>query len=179
MRLVLSPLMVLSIAMLAGCATAPKSEQGKEDLEASARSTLARLYLMDETLEPFLAKSAGFAVFPGVGKGGAIVGGAYGRGVLIENGQVVGYTDLSQATIGLQLGGQKFAEVVAFERSRELTEFKRGEFSFTAQASAVALKSGAAKTAKYELGVAVFVEPLAGLMAEAALGGQSFTYQPK
>jgi lipid-binding SYLF domain-containing protein len=179
MRLVLSPLMALSIAMLAGCATAPKSQEGKEDLEATAMQTLERLYLMDESLKPFLDNSAGFAIFPSVGKGGAIFGGAYGRGVVIEKGEVVGYTDLSQATVGLQLGGQKFAEIVAFESSRELTEFKRGEFSFTAQASAVALKSGAAKTAKYELGVAVFVEPLAGLMAEAAIGGQSFTFQPK
>lgn len=169
----------LGVWMLAGCATAPKTEQGKADLEAQAQRTLARLQLMDESLKPFLERSAGYAVFPGVGKGGAIVGGAYGRGVLIEDAKVVGYTDLSQATIGLQLGGQKFAEVIAFETKRELEQFKRGEFSFTAQASAVALKSGSAATAKYEWGVAVFVEPLAGLMAEAAIGGQSFTFEPK
>lgn len=178
MRSVLSPLMVC-LVLLAGCATAPKTEQAKDDLETTARQTLERMYLMDDSLKPFLDKSAGFAIFPGVGKGGAIFGGAYGRGVVIEKGEVVGYADLSQATVGLQLGGQKFAEVVAFETNRELTEFKRGEFSFTAQTSAVALKSGAARSAKYELGVAVFIEPIAGLMAEAALGGQSFTFQPK
>jgi lipid-binding SYLF domain-containing protein len=178
MRLALST-SILSLAMLAGCATAPKSEEGKANLESEAETTLARLQLMDESLKPFLDKSAGYAVFPGIGKGGLILGGAYGRGVVVEQGVVVGYADLSQATVGAQIGGQKFAEVIAFETNRELTQFKRGEFSFTAQTSAVALKSGAAKSAKYEYGVAVFIEPIAGLMAEAALGGQSFTFQPK
>jgi lipid-binding SYLF domain-containing protein len=114
-----------------------------------------------------------------VGKGGIIAAGAYGRGQVYEQGEFIGYSDISQATIGAQIGGQTFSEVLAFENPDAMETFKSGQFAFDANASAVALKSGAAASAKYEHGVAVFVEPIGGLMVEAAVGGQSFSFQPK
>jgi lipid-binding SYLF domain-containing protein len=118
-------------------------------------------------------------VFPTVGKGAVGVGGAYGKGVLYENGTPVGYCDLSQASIGLQLGGQGYTEIIAFENQDALNRFKSGNFAFDAQATAVALKSGAGANAKYANGVAVFTMDEAGLMYEASIGGQKFSYQPK
>ena len=92
---------------------------------------------------------------------------------------MVGYCDLSQASIGLQLGGQAYTEIIAFEDKAALDKFKTGNLAFAAQATAVALKSGAGANAKYDDGVAVFTMGESGLMYEASIGGQSFSYQPK
>jgi len=119
----------------------------------------------------------GSAVFPKIGKGGAGVGGAYGKGVLYRDGQIVGYCDMSQASIGLQLGAQTYTEIICFEDQKSFDRFKTGNFTFDAQATAVALKSGAGANAKYSNGVAVFTMDEAGLMFEAAIGGQKFAYQ--
>ncbi len=171
-------LMMMTLA-IAACETAPKSQQGKDDLEQDVQQTMARLELADPTLREFLDKSAGYAIFPSVGKGGFIVGGSYGRGIVYVDGQAVGFSDLSQATVGAQVGGQEYAQIIAFATIRELNQFKQGELTFSANATAVALKSGVGKSAKYQDGIAIFVEPIAGLMAEASVGGQSFSFQPK
>jgi lipid-binding SYLF domain-containing protein len=126
-----------------------------------------------------LNKSDGYVIFPTVGKGAVGIGGSYGRGEVFEHGIFVGYADISQGTIGLQLGGQTFTEVIAFADDPAMKKFESGQFAFDANASAVAMKSGAASTDTYTNGVAVFVDVQGGLMAEAAIGGQSFTYQPK
>ncbi|HUG98143.1 MAG TPA: YSC84-related protein [Gammaproteobacteria bacterium] len=168
------------VALAVGaCATAPVTVEGKADIEADAAKTLTAARAADPTLVPILNASAGYAVFPKVGKAAAGVGGAYGRGVLYERGRAVGYCDLSQATIGMQLGGQTYAEIIAFETKNAVDNFKQGNFQFAAQATAVALKSGAGANAKYKDGVAVFTMDEAGLMYEAAVGGQKFSYQPK
>ncbi|RPJ35986.1 MAG: hypothetical protein EHM35_08900, partial [Planctomycetaceae bacterium] len=122
--------------------------------------------------------SAGYAVFPTVGKGAVGVGGAFGRGELIQGGRVVGYCSLTQASIGLALGGQAYSELIFFETPEALQKFKSGDYTFSAQVSAVALKSGASANAKYADGVAVFTMGEEGLMVEASVGGQRFSFQP-
>jgi lipid-binding SYLF domain-containing protein len=115
---------------------------------------------------------------PEIGKGGLIVGGAYGKGQLFDRqGRLIGYCDVSQGTLGAQIGGQSFGEIIFFENDRALTEFKDGKFALAAQASAVALTSGAAAAAKYDNGVALFIMNPKGLMLEASVGGQQFGYQ--
>lgn len=164
---------------LTGCSTAPTTESGRATIQQEAGDALAKARKNDPTLGTMLDKAAGYAVFPNVGKGAIGVGGAYGKGVLYEGGSVVGYCDLTQATIGFQLGGQAYSEIIAFENAADANRFKTGNFAFTAQATAVALKSGAGANAKYTDGVAVFTFDEAGLMGEAALGGQKFSYQAK
>lgn len=167
-------------AMVAGgCATAPKTEAKKVELRARGNATLATLEAKDASLGEFLRNAHGYAVFPSVGKGGLGLGGAYGRGEVYEQGEFVGYADITQFTIGLQAGGQTFAEIIAFEDRTAMENFKHGKVKFSANASAVALKAGAAKTAKYEKGVAIFTSPNGGLMFEASVGGQEFGYVPK
>lgn len=168
----------MALLALSACSTAPKSVEGKSDLRSDAARALAKAQQADPTLVPILDAAAGYAVFPSVGKGAAGVGGAYGKGVLYERGVVVGYCDLSQASIGFQLGGQAYTEIIAFENQQALNRFKQGRFQFDAQATAVALKSGAGANAKYADGVAVFTMDEAGLMYEASVGGQKFSYQP-
>jgi hypothetical protein len=96
-----------------------------------------------------------------------------------ERGQHIGYSDLTQGTVGVQAEGQSFSEFLVFENKAALDRFKEGQFGFTADASAVVLTSGAATNATFVDGVAVVVQPLRGVMVEAAIGGQQFTYQAK
>jgi lipid-binding SYLF domain-containing protein len=167
-----------ALLTLAGCKTAPDTEGEKTELHTSVLNTRHRIEAQDPSLQKHIDNAYGYAIFPSVGKGGAVVGGAYGRGEVYEQGKRVGWADLSQATIGAQLGGQTFSELILFENKAALDSFKNGNLKFTANASAVAVKSGAADASKYADGVLVFVEPKAGLMLEAAIGGQSFSYKP-
>jgi lipid-binding SYLF domain-containing protein len=171
-------LMAGALLTLAGCATAPDTEAQKAELRTNSDKAMTHLKTLDPSVQNKLANAYGYAIFPSVGKGGAIVGGAYGRGEVYEQGKMVGWADLSQATIGAQLGGQSFSELILFENKAALDNFRNGRLKFAANASAVALKSGAAESAAYTDGVLVLVEPISGLMVEAALGGQSFSFQP-
>jgi len=163
--------------LLASCATAPASREDKAALGAAATSRLQQMRTADPALDALLQKGYGYAVFPQVDKGGLGVGGAYGRGVVYERGQHVGYSNLTQGTVGVQAGGQTFSELLVFETKAALDRFKAGQFGFTADASAVVLTSGAATQANFVDGVAVVVQSLSGVMVEAAIGGQKFTYQ--
>lgn len=170
---------MLGLLGLSACATAPETVEGKADIVSEANVAIAKAKKSDPSMTSTLNSSAGYAVFPSVGKGAVGVGGAYGKGVLYEGGYSVGYCDLSQASIGFQLGGQSYTEIIVFKTRQAVTQFKEGNFRFDAQATAVALKSGAGTNAEYKDGVAVFTMDEAGLMFEASIGGQKFSYQAK
>ncbi len=143
-----------------------------------AEAAIALFKKADPSISRFFEKSAGWAVFPSVAKGAIGIGGAGGSGVLFEKGKATGKTSLAQVTIGLALGGQEYAEIIFFENDLALTSFKGGDFALAAQVSAVAAASGAAASAKYSQGVAVFTIAIGGLMYEASVGGQKFGYEP-
>lgn len=141
-----------------------------------AHETLQRMQAVDPGIKRFLKSAYGYAVFPTVAKGGFVVGGAYGKGGLfLRSGSMVADCNLSQATVGLQLGGQTYSEVIFFRNKTYFDHFKAGRFAFDAQASAVAVTAGAAANAAYSHGTAVFSLPKAGLMYEASIGGQRFS----
>ena len=165
--------------MTAGCSTAPESSADKADLQARAASAVARAKQTDPTIAQRIRAAAGHAVFPRIGKGAAGVGGAYGKGILYEKEELVGYCDMVQATVGAQLGGKTYTEILVFENVAALDHFKAGTFALDAQATAVAVDAGAAANATFAQGVAVFTMGDAGLMFEAAIGGQKFSYEPK
>lgn len=131
----------------------------------------------DPGIETFFENSAGYAVFPTVGKGAIGIGGAHGKGLVIVNDKVVGKTSLSQVTVGLSLGGQKYSQFIFFKDDVALGHFQRGNYEMGAQASAVAVTAGASADADYDKGVAVFTNVGGGLMADASVGGQKFTYE--
>jgi len=151
---------------------APRADEHAEVVQA-----IADFKQKDPTIAKFFESSAGYAVFPSIGKGAIGIGGAHGNGELLVGGKAIGSTSMTQVTIGLQLGGQSYAEVIFFEDQKTLDAFKKGDYEFAAQASAVALKSGAAANAKYASGVAVFTMAKGGLMTEASIGGQKFSYK--
>lgn len=146
-------------------------------LMADADEAKATLIKADHGLTDYFDNAAGYVLFPNVGKGGFIVGGASGNGVVYENGIAVGMADLKKLDIGLQAGGQAIIQVIFFETPLDLARFKEGNFKFSAEATAVAVESGVAVNANYQDGVATFALPKAGLMASASVGGQKFSYK--
>jgi lipid-binding SYLF domain-containing protein len=143
-----------------------------------AQETIAVFKKADPKLSRFFDNAVGYAVFPTVVKGAAGVGGARGSGIVFEKGKAVGKASLTQGTIGAQLGGQTYSEVIFFETVPAFTDFKKGELALAAQVSAVAASADASKNAKYQDGVAVFTIGKGGLMAEASVGGQKFGFEP-
>jgi lipid-binding SYLF domain-containing protein len=171
---------VVAVALLAtGCASpAPKTSAERQSLVSEADAAVSTMTAKDPSLRDFLDRSYGYVVFPNVGKGGAVVGGAYGRGVVFEQGRPIGFANLKQASIGAQLGGQTYSEVIAFQNQGALERIKVGDFDMGGEVSAVALKAGAARTAQFQGGMAVFVQPKGGLMAEASNKGQKINFEP-
>ena len=167
---------LMSAAVVGGAI--PVSAEDLESKKKEAAETVAVFQKADPTLVPFFEKSVGYVVFPKVGKGGLVIGGAHGTGLVFEKGAVTGEATLSQATIGLQAGGQSFSEVIFFESAGALSNFKKSDWTMSAQVGAVAAAEGAGKNAKYQEGVAVFTLVRTGLMAEAAVGGQKFKFTP-
>ena len=163
--------------LLVSCATAPASRADKNALLTDSATALKRMSAEDPGVAALVQKGYGYAMFPTVTKGGLVVGGARGQGVVYERGRHVGYCDLTQGSVGLQAGAQTFSELLVFENKAALDRFKAGQLNFAADASAVVLKTGVAADARFIDGVAVVVSPIGGAMVEAALGGQKFTYQ--
>jgi lipid-binding SYLF domain-containing protein len=171
----------LKLSVVAGLAAAlatPISARAADATLNDAKHAVTAIKLADPGQERFLDHAAGYAIFPNVAKGGLVVGGAGGTGFLFVNGKAVGKTTLSQVTVGAQVGGQAYYEIIYFETAESLASFKKGEWTMAAQVSAVALKSGVSANAKYKEGVAVFTLTKAGAMAEASIGGQKFSYEP-
>lgn len=161
-----------------GCATAPETPSGRRELEASADDTLRAMIRRDPSLNQVLSNAAGYVVFPSIGKGGVIVGGAYGQGVLYERGRRTGFVKVEQASLGAQLGGQTFSEVLILQNHEALRDVKDGDYTLSGDASVVALTAGAASTIEFNQGVAAVVMPRGGAMVDVSIAGQRLQYVP-
>lgn len=139
---------------------------------------IAEFERSDSGMTRLFAESPGYVIFPTVGKGAIGIGGARGKGWVYDHGTLKGRATLTQVTIGLQLGGQAYREVIFFKDQQAIDEFCRGDFELSAQASAVAVKSGVSANVKYNHGVAIFTMAKGGLMYEASVGGQKFSFTP-
>jgi lipid-binding SYLF domain-containing protein len=150
-------------------------------------------------VQPFFENCYAYAIYPTVGKAAVVVGGAFGEGRVLRQGKVTGKSKLVHASFGLQLGGKAFSEIVFLQDKRAYDAFISGEFEFDAKVAATAITAGAeakagttGKTAgatagpktgaqaktEYHNGMATFVHSKGGLMAEMAVGGQKFSFEP-
>jgi len=145
-------------------------------LVVNSRKTIEDFHERSSKLDSFFEKAYGFVVFPSVGKGGLGLGGAFGRGILFEKSSPVGKATITQVSVGFQLGGQAYSEIIFFEKKIDLERFKENKFEFAAQASVVAVTVGASADAAYDHGVAIFTLQKGGLMGDASVGGQQFYY---
>jgi len=167
---------VVAALMIVACSTTPRSASAKRELYTQADAVVQRFQERDSAIKTHMEKAYGYVVFPSVTKGGAGIGGAYGRGAVFEQGKFVGYADLTQGTIGLQLGGQEYSELILFQDKAALESFKAGNMELSAQASAIAAAEGDSSNANYEDGVLVYTLGRGGLMFEASVGGQKFSF---
>ena len=178
---------LLLITLPLGSAWADKYDEAKEVFQRAGESGT------------FFDNSYGYALFPTIGKGGIGIGGAHGSGRVYKQGLYVGDTTMTQVTIGFQLGGQAYSQIIFFQDKRAFDEFTSGNFEFGAQATAVAITAGVSAEATttggtsagasggkhdattvggYYRGMAVFTVAKGGLMYEASIGGQKFSYTP-
>jgi len=162
---------------LAGSALAAPAEAQKEKDLKEIEYVIATMTDKDSGMVQWFKESYGYAVFPNVGKAGLGIGGAHGNGIVYRAGDPVGKTELTQVTVGFQLGGQSFVEVIFFKDQTAFDDFTRGNFEFGARASAVAFSAGASADLAYNAGVAVVTMTKGGLMYEATVGGQKFKYE--
>ena len=177
LALAIAPMTVAGLT-LPGCSTAPPTEETRQNLNDEARTSLNEMKRADPSLNDFLNRGFAYAIFPSVGAGGVGAGGAYGRGQVFQGDRFLGYTDLSQGTVGLELGGRTYSELIVFKDQNAFEDFQHNKLQLAAQAAAIALKAGASTTANFSQGVAVFTRPTGGLMFDASIGGQQFTFKP-
>lgn len=151
----------------------------KPDLAKDSKEALANMKEKNPDLVSFTDKAYAYVIFPKVTKAGLGIGGAAGKGIVFKDKAPIGSSKLKQASIGLQAGGQQYSEVIFFENKKSFDHFINGKLKFDGQATAVAIKKGVALDIAYKDGVAVFTKAIGGLMFEASIGGQYFTYEPK
>lgn len=176
---ILAACLCLAIVLATGCAIAPEEPEGKAVLSAEANEAISIFKNKDPDIQRFFDNSYGYAVFPKVFKLAVLAGGARGQGEVYEQGKMIGYCSMSQATLGISLGGEYFREIIFFQKKDDLEVFKTEEMTFSAQITGVAATIGAAAKADYQAGMAVFITTDKGLMVDASLGGQKFKYIDK
>ena len=181
---------IVMVSLVSGISNASEADKFAETIG---------IFNQSPQVQPYFKNAYGYAVFPTIGKGGLGIGGAHGKGQVYRGGKVTGKTSMTKVSIGFQAGGQAFSQVIFFKDKRAYDEFTSGEFAFDAQASAVAITAGAQAQAgstgatagasagpktgsqaetSYRKGMAIFVHVKGGLMYEAAIAGQKFSFEP-
>ena len=182
MRRAIFPLIVamgFGTVGIVGCDTStPSSPAQQTALHDEAKASLERMEAQDPTLRNQIQNSYGYAVFPEVGAAAIGVGGASGEGYVYKNGQRVGTVKLTQASVGAQIGGTTYAELIIFQDETALNRMMNNSIEFGADANATVIKDGAAGSGSFAHGVQIYVLPKGGLNVGAAVDGQKFHFMP-
>ena len=149
-----------------------------DELKTDSEQAMEALQKADSSLKKLIDDSAGYVIFPGIGRGAFIIGGERGKGLVYQKGKVIGEAKVTEINIGAQVGGETYSELILFETSEALRDFKASNWEMSAKVNAVAAAEGAAKNAKFQQGVAVFTLSKGGLMVQATVGGQKFKFKP-
>jgi lipid-binding SYLF domain-containing protein len=174
--LVCGALLLCVVAPACGGSQKDSKTAGAVERVEGIQATIALFKKKDSSIEQLFSSSAGYVVLPTVGEGAFILGGARGAGEAFEAGGYIGRVTVSEVSIGAQVGGQSYSQVVFFETPEALKKLKDNSFAFAAEVSAIGVDQGVAKNAKFKNGVATFVIPKQGLMAAAAVGGQKLDF---
>jgi lipid-binding SYLF domain-containing protein len=195
MQLIDIKVWIATCAVLMGAGVA----HAAEDADAAADADPIAVYKRAIESRHFFDTAYGYAVFPTIGEGGLILGGAFGKGRVYVHEKLVGDATVKQLSAGLQAGGKAYSEIIFFEDKRSLDEFESGKFEFSAGASAIAItaaagasvgtngtqanasgtESNATAVGQYYKGMGVFTVAKGGLMYAAAIAGQKFSYKPR
>jgi len=176
-----SMIRMTGVLMLLSSLFMPRILKAQDDTQEriinDSKTAKAAFLKSDPSMANLFKNSYGYVIFPNVGKGAVGVGAAAGRGAVYEKGVNIGTASMTQVTVGAQAGGQAYREVIFFQNKDALDRFKDNKLEFSGQVSATAAKAGASANANYRNGVVVFSEEKGGLMLEASLGGQKFTFK--
>ena len=173
-KLAIRTLLFSFVLLIASSAKAQSSKD--KSLIKDCDSAKAEFIKSDHLLSNLFQSATGYVIFPNVGKGAVGIGGASGNGIVYERGVMIGKAKMSQVSVGFQLGGQAYRELIFFENQESIDRFKKNKVEFSAQASAVAATAGASANAKYHEGVMIYTQQKGGLMYEASVGGQKFKF---
>ena len=176
LRMTSAPLRMTSVLVAAVALLAAPTARAVA--QADVPPVIEKFKAKDPGMAKIFADAVGYVVFPTVGKGGIGLGGARGKGWVYEGGKIIGKSTLTQVSFGFQFGGQAYSEIVFFQTTQALENFKLGRLKFDAQASAVALTARASADLAYRNGVAIVTMAKGGLMYEASVGGQKFSFKP-
>ena len=149
-----------------------------QEVRDDVTETIETFKAEDPGMADWFEKAHGYAVYPNVGKGGFIVGGGHGTGQVFRGGELIGESEISMLSVGLQVGGQEYSEVIFFQNAEALARLTSSRMEFGAGVSAVAVDRGVSADASYRNGIAVFTRTKGGAMAEASMSGQKFDYKP-
>ena len=172
---------VVSILMLAllmnGCSATPETAEDRDMLANSSEAAISRFQESDPRTGTFFDSAYAYAVFPKITKGSAGIGGAYGRGVVYQGGKMTGYASVTQGSIGAQLGGMSWSEIVFFQNRWAYDKFTSDQFAASADASWAGPDKGGANTLNYSDGVMIFTMDARGFSASAAVGAQQCNFE--
>lgn len=171
-RLIFATVLCMSMTVFA-----QKTEKDKKiisDSEAAKKEFI----VTNAALESQFNNATAYVIFPNVGKGAVVVGAASGNGAVYKDGKLVGMASMKQLDVGAQIGGEAYSEVIFFNTEEAFKKLKNNELELTSQIAAVAVEEGKSLNTKFTDGLAVYVLPKAGLMAEVSVGGQKFEYRP-
>ena len=166
----------LMLALFLNITTQAQKDDDDPKIVADANVAKQDFIKADALMQTLFDNSFGYVIFPNVGKGAVGIGGASGNGIVYERGVMIGKAKMSQVSVGFQLGGQAYRELIFFENQESIDRFKKNKVEFSAQASAVAATAGASANAKYHEGVMIYTQQKGGLMYEASVGGQKFKF---
>ena len=155
-----------------------QSKKKVAELKVESKAAKAEFLEADWQMEKHFSDAYGYAIFPNVGKGGLVVGGASGNGVVYQGDMEIGMAKLTQLTVGFQAGGQSYREIIFFNNKEAMDRFKENNFEVAAQVSAVAATEGASADAKYIDDIMIYTMQKGGLMYEASVGGQKLKFNP-
>ena len=169
-------IMILLTVLAIGNSVVAQTSSKDKKIIADSKEAKAEFIRVDGQMKSLFANAYGYVIFPNVGKGAIGIGGAAGNGTVFQNDAVIGKAKLTQVSVGFQWGGQAYREVILFQSKSDLDRFEQNKLEFSAQVSAVAATAGASANVKYANGVMIFTQQKGGLMYEASVGGQKFSY---
>lgn len=172
----LKSFLLISLILIVNFASGQSTSKDKK-MVIDSKDAKNEFMKTDPSMTKLFSNSYAYVIFPNVGKGGIGVGGAFGNGIVFKNNNPIGSAKLSQVSIGLQIGGQGYREVIFFENKSNLDEFEKNNLKLSAQVSAVIAASGASANANYANGILIFTQTKGGLMYEVSVGGQTFNYE--
>tara|TARA_R110000850_G_scaffold182360_1_gene307775 strand:+ start:26124 stop:26681 length:558 start_codon:yes stop_codon:yes gene_type:complete len=173
----LTKLIFATVLFMSMTAFAQKTDKDKKVI-SDAETAKKEFITMNKALESQFNDATAYVIFPNVGKGAVVVGAASGNGAVYKDGRLVGMASMKQLDVGAQIGGEAYSEVIFFNSDEAFKKLKNNELELTSQVAAVAVEEGTSLNTKFTEGMAVYVMPKAGLMAEVSVGGQKFEYRP-